>query len=278
MAAVLLGGALAHVSPLRAPALHGWARLPPPALARRARPAGATLVTPNTNVTAVDDAAAVAAPELTSWRARPAGLLWRFSRPHTMIGSALCIPSLTLYAVPAGAPLLTPALCALVAYAMVPALLVNIYIVGLNQLCDIEIDKVRDFVRPARHRHRRPRRRLRAQVNKPSLPLASGELSPRSGALIIGASLLLGLGLGWAYPPLTSRYLRLVLCGSAALGTAYSLPPLRLKRSPLAASVCIMAVRAAAALFVVDGFSAGAAAAAVPWCHAPSPRGRYAAR
>ena len=32
----------------------------------------------------------------------PLTVLWRFSRPHTMIGSALCIPALSLYAVPLG--------------------------------------------------------------------------------------------------------------------------------------------------------------------------------
>ena len=40
--------------------------------------------------------------------------------------------------------------------ALVPALLMNISIVGLNQLYDVEIDK----------------------INKPYLPLASGEMTP----------------------------------------------------------------------------------------------------
>ena len=49
---------------------------------------------------------------------------------------------------------------ALVLYALVPSLLINIYIVGLNQLHDVEIDR----------------------VNKPYLPLASGDLSVGAGA------------------------------------------------------------------------------------------------
>lgn len=50
--------------------------------------------------------------------------------------------------------------------ALVPALLMNICIVGLNQLYDVEIDR----------------------VNKPYLPLASGELSERQGRWIVGVS------------------------------------------------------------------------------------------
>lgn len=48
--------------------------------------------------------------------------------------------------------------------ALVPALLMNICIVGLNQLYDVEIDR----------------------VNKPYLPLASGELSKQQGRWIVG--------------------------------------------------------------------------------------------
>lgn len=50
--------------------------------------------------------------------------------------------------------------------ALVPALLMNICIVGLNQLYDVEIDR----------------------VNKPYLPLASGELSVQQGRWIVGVT------------------------------------------------------------------------------------------
>ncbi|KAL1333453.1 probable homogentisate phytyltransferase 1, chloroplastic isoform X4 [Arachis ipaensis] len=49
--------------------------------------------------------------------------------------------------------------------AMVAALFMNIYIVGLNQLSDIEIDK----------------------INKPYLPLASGEYSVGTGVTIVAS-------------------------------------------------------------------------------------------
>ena len=81
---------------------------------------------------AVDDDASHASP--------PPSLLltlWRFSRPHTMIGSALAIPALALYAAPAGTAALSTPLLLAVLYALPPALLMNVYIVGLNQLLDI---------------------------------------------------------------------------------------------------------------------------------------------
>ena len=145
----------------------------------------------------------------------PLAVLWRFSRPHTMIGSALCIPALSLYAVPPGAPVLSGALAGAVLFALVPSLLINIYVVGLNQLYDVEIDK----------------------VNKPNLPLASGEMTVASGNVIVGASLVVGLLLGWSSARWSSAALRLTLVGSALLGTIYSLPPFRLKarRPPPAA-------------------------------------------
>jgi len=47
----------------------------------------------------------------------------------------------------------------------------NLYITGLNQVTDVEIDK----------------------VNKPYLPIASGELSKKDGIFIVVASLFAAL-------------------------------------------------------------------------------------
>ncbi|KAK9830076.1 hypothetical protein WJX72_009619 [[Myrmecia] bisecta] len=105
--------------------------------------------------------------------------------------------------------------------AVVPALLMNICIVGLNQLFDVEIDK----------------------VNKPYLPLAAGDFSMRAGMIIVAvtgvAALLLGVLSG-------STPLLATLVGSLVLGIAYSvdLPFLRWKRYPVIAAGCILAVRA----------------------------------
>lgn len=84
------------------------------------------------------------------------------------------------------------------------------------------------------------------KINKPYLPLASGALSRAQGVGISLFCLAAGLGLGLgSTSALASRPLKATLLGSTLLGTAYSLPPLRLKRFPLMASFCITAVRGA---------------------------------
>lgn len=103
--------------------------------------------------------------------------------------------------------------------ALVSTLLMNLYIVGLNQLFDVEIDR----------------------VNKPTLPLPSGDLSIQNGRFLVAASLIAGV-LMCAAPGATTA-LRILLLGSAALGTVYSAPPFRLKRFAVLASVCILVVR-----------------------------------
>jgi homogentisate phytyltransferase/homogentisate geranylgeranyltransferase len=91
--------------------------------------------------------------------------------------------------------------------------------VGLNQLEDVAID----------------------QINKPHLPLAAGEFSKTSGQLIVGITGSLALLLAWLIGP----YLLGMVGISLAIGTAYSLPPIRLKRFPFWAALCIFSVRGA---------------------------------
>ena len=104
--------------------------------------------------------------------------------------------------------------------ALVSALLMNICIVGINQIYDVEIDK----------------------VNKPYLPLAAGDLSISAAVWIVSvtgaASVALGIASGSM--PLVGT---LVL--SLLLGMAYSMdiPLLRWKRYPLLAIGCILSVR-----------------------------------
>jgi len=150
--------------------------------------------------------------------------LWNFTRPHTLIGSALCIPALHLFAAPVGVALPWARLATSISFVMIPSLFINIYITGLNQVLDIEADK----------------------INKPYLPLAKGEFTKNQGIAICVVCLILGLGIGFSAPAqLTSMPLRATLLGSTVLGTAYSLPPLRLKRFPLMAGICITTVRGA---------------------------------
>ncbi|KAL8242895.1 hypothetical protein R6Q59_013197 [Mikania micrantha] len=145
---------------------------------------------------------------------------YRFSRPHTVIGTALSIVSVSLLAVQKLSDF-SPAFFIGVLEAIVAAFFMNIYIVGLNQLSDIEIDK----------------------VNKPYLPLASGEYSVKTGVIIVSSFALMSFWLGWV---VGSWPLFWALFISFLLGTAYSIniPMLRWKRFALVAAMCILAVRA----------------------------------
>ncbi|KAJ0089475.1 hypothetical protein Patl1_14233 [Pistacia atlantica] len=162
---------------------------------------------------------------------------YRFSRPHTIIGTvkftfdyidsikALSIVSVALLAVEKLSDI-SPLFFTGVLEAVAAALMMNIYIVGLNQLSDIEIDKI-----------------CTLQVNKPYLPLASGEYSFKTGVLIVASFSIMSFWLGWV---VGSWPLFWALFISFVLGTAYSinLPLLRWKRFAVVAAMCILAVRA----------------------------------
>jgi homogentisate phytyltransferase/homogentisate geranylgeranyltransferase len=112
------------------------------------------------------------------------------------VGSALAIPAIHAFAARPYAALLTMPTLVSVMYAMLPALLMNLYITGLNQITDVEIDKV-----------------------KPDLPIAAGDLHIRDAVCIILVSLLLSLWIGVAHPVYGSQGLNLALWGSGILGT-----------------------------------------------------------
>jgi homogentisate phytyltransferase / homogentisate geranylgeranyltransferase len=142
---------------------------------------------------------------------------WKFSRPHTIIGTSLSV--LGLYAIGlANQAVLTPHITQLLG-TWLACLCGNIYIVGLNQLEDIEIDR----------------------INKPHLPLAANEFSKIEAQLIVGITGILALILAGLMGP----FLLGMVGISLLLGTAYSLPPIRLKRFPFWAAFCIFSVRGA---------------------------------
>lgn len=163
--------------------------------------------------------------------------LWRFTRPHTLIGSAIAIPALHAQAAPTLTAIFRNANLVSTVYAAIPALLMNLYITGLNQITDVEIDK----------------------VNKPNLPIPAGELSEGTAVGVVLVALLLSLWLGVAHPVLGTQGLNVALWGSCILGTLYSLPPFRLKRFPALAAFCIVAVRGT---IINAGFFAHAQSAA----------------
>jgi homogentisate phytyltransferase/homogentisate geranylgeranyltransferase len=148
--------------------------------------------------------------------------LWKFWRPHTVIGTSLSVLGLLLIVL-AGLPpsfeLPGGLVLRLVTVALASCLLGNLYIVGLNQLEDVAIDR----------------------INKPHLPLASGEFAQADGRWIVALAGLGSLGLA----ALGGPWLLGLVVLSLVIGTAYSLPPIRLKRFPFWASFCILAVRGA---------------------------------
>jgi homogentisate phytyltransferase / homogentisate geranylgeranyltransferase len=143
-------------------------------------------------------------------------LLWRFGRPHTLIGTTLSVLGvyvLVAHEVADVGDRPGDLLCTLLA-----AWSVNVFITGINQLTDVEIDR----------------------INKPFLPIAAGDISPRTGAWIVAASAVLPVALA-----LTQGLVELVAVVAGLLvGVAYSIPPLRLKRWPALAAISISGVRA----------------------------------
>ena len=140
---------------------------------------------------------------------------WRFCRPHTVIGTTLSL--VTLYVLALALTRTATPDSSTLGWALLACLGANVFIVGLNQLTDVAIDR----------------------INKPYLPLASGAFSERTGRGIILGGLLLSLFVAaWQGP-----FLLLTVGLSLVLGIAYSLPPIRLKRFPFWAAFCIIAVR-----------------------------------
>ncbi|MCG8347188.1 MAG: homogentisate phytyltransferase [Chloroflexales bacterium] len=138
-----------------------------------------------------------------------------FSRPHTVMATSIQVITIFLIVVswqhPGGAAIVP------LVVTLTSCLAVNIYVVGLNQITDVAIDR----------------------INKPTLPLASGALSMRTGRQIITGAAALSLGLALISGP----YLLLTVGIIFLIGTAYSLPPLRLKRFPIWAALSIAIAR-----------------------------------
>jgi homogentisate phytyltransferase/homogentisate geranylgeranyltransferase len=141
-------------------------------------------------------------------------VFWKFSRPHTIIGSICSISS--LYVLASKSHSLYSHL-GLFATTLVAALACNVFIVGINQIEDVELDK----------------------INKPYLPLAAGSLMMATAKRIVWVCLLISLVVS-----LISSWLLFVLILVILLiGMAYSLPPLKLKQHHLPAALAITIVR-----------------------------------
>ncbi len=100
---------------------------------------------------------------------------------------------------------------------LVACLALNIYVVGLNQITDVPIDR----------------------INKPGLPLASADMSLQAGWIIVGLAGVLALVLALMAGPVLLATLLIIMI----IGTFYSVPPLRLKRFSLWAAISIALAR-----------------------------------
>ena len=140
---------------------------------------------------------------------KPIITLWKFSRPHTIIGSVISI--FTLYYIVC-AKQETQSLSYL-AMALGIGINCNVFIVGINQIADVHIDK----------------------INKPYLPIPAGLLSIQQAKMIVSIALLISLGLAIYI----SAYLFAIIALAATIGWAYSMPPFHLKQHHVSAAIAI---------------------------------------
>jgi homogentisate phytyltransferase/homogentisate geranylgeranyltransferase len=147
-----------------------------------------------------------------------AAALWRFTRPHTVIGTAASIAGLYVIAADASPSFGQADRLGDLAWTLLAGFCVNVFIVGVNQLEDIEIDR----------------------VNKPFLPLAAGDMTVAAARRIVAACAVVPVALALSQGAVET----VAVLAGLVVGTAYSVPPARLKRFPALASLSITLVRA----------------------------------
>jgi len=179
-------------------------------------------------------------------------IIWKFSRPHTIIGSAISIISIfvlvissiqqqhfskkssqeqfsiSIYDSNAGIhnpkigfiPNLmntTEEYLSLLIPTLLACLLCNVFITGLNQITDVPIDT----------------------INKPKLPLVTGELSKIKAIWIVIFAIVTSFVVSFLH----DKNLFYLILTIGFIGAAYSLPPFRLKEKYSWASIAIALVR-----------------------------------
>lgn len=141
-------------------------------------------------------------------------VLWKFSRPHTIVGSTISIIVLWLMAIQSS---LHQDNFDLLLLTLIAGIGTNIFIVGLNQIIDIDLDR----------------------INKPNLPLVDGSLTIRGAYQIVFVSLLVTLAFSFFASIILGWLIVIILL----IGIAYSVPPVQLKKHHLPAALAITTVR-----------------------------------
>ncbi len=141
---------------------------------------------------------------------------WKFSRPHTIIGTTVSIITLYLLTNKISDQSLQVVPLDLV-FTLISCLGCNVFITGLNQIYDIEIDR----------------------LNKPNLPLVNGEISLAEAKKIVTLSLTISLFFAF----FQGFYFGGLISIIALIGAIYTIPPIRLKKHHLWAAISISLVR-----------------------------------
>jgi 4-hydroxybenzoate polyprenyltransferase len=162
-----------------------------------------------------------------------AALLLEFSRPFTLVAPALGFASGAATA--AGAAPREPWSTDLLLYplvGLVMAAVLNAASNALNQIYDLEIDR----------------------VNKPKRPLPSGRLSLGDAWIFTAAAYVVALALAWLVAPGGRHECFWIVLVATAITVLYSVPPFRTKRLGIWANVTIAVPRGV--LLKVAGWSA----------------------
>eukprot|EP00871_Galdieria_phlegrea_P005383 jgi/Galph1/5846/GphlegSOOS_G4476.1 len=144
--------------------------------------------------------------------------VYKFSRPHTVRGTMLAAVAGCLRAVLEGSFVVSRSLVFRACLGVVALLLGNIFIVGINQIYDIEVDR----------------------VNKPFLPLAAKEMQKPLAWILVWFSGLTGSCITYM---LFSRMIFCLYVAGLVCGALYSVPPFRWRRWPWMAAITISFVR-----------------------------------
>eukprot|EP01031_Cornospumella_fuschlensis_P031731 gene31731-38351_t len=145
-------------------------------------------------------------------------VLYKFSRPHTIKGTILASLMGITRALLEHPDKITLTLLPRAALGLLALLCGNAYIVGINQIYDVDVDS----------------------VNKPFLPLPAKLISEDKAWGVVIAALLTGVYTVHRHFSLPIQYLYIL---GLALGSLYTLPPIQLKRVPLLAGSTIAVVR-----------------------------------